>query len=219
MSSTESHRSGDLRELFERPLVKSKTDRATPLAEGHGDRDEVDEQVGHVDEIRVVFAKPGGPEDHNESGDREGESGDDEDETLNLDLETGLERTLARSLLGDATKDSVVSEAYTHADSAASDAESTLQSDVPRLEATKRTGSDRRNSESTKRSHKFGSVLLVVPATALDSPVRMERSNLRSLEHWMRRTSAGTLVPSVTLTMSPETSSEAGSLQGAKRQL
>lgn len=64
-----------------------------------------------------------------------------------------------------------------------------------------------------EKAHKLGSVLEVAPGTGFDSPVRMERSNLRSLEHWMRRTSAGTLVPSVILTTSPETSSEAGNLK------
>ena len=57
----------------------------------------------------------------------------------------------------------------------------------------------------------------MVAATGLLSPVRMERSNLRSLETLKSRISAGTLEPSVILTMSPATSSAAGNLKRSLR--
>lgn len=81
-------------------------------------------------------------------------------------------------------------------------------------------------------SRKEGSVASTAAGTALDSPVRIERSNLRSVETCtknvdqsqsrdqalLRRTeinrmSAGTFVPMVSLTMSPTTSSVAGILR------
>ena len=58
----------------------------------------------------------------------------------------------------------------------------------------------------------LGSVGSVDAAIALLSPVRIERSNLRSLETESRRMSAGTFEPMVILTMSPATRSAAGNL-------
>ena len=60
----------------------------------------------------------------------------------------------------------------------------------------------------------MGSVGSVDAAMALLSPVRMERSNLRSLEMVRRRMSAGTLEPMVILTTSPATRSAAAILPG-----
>src|SRR5271170_5176404 len=61
-------------------------------------------------------------------------------------------------------------------------------------------------------SMKFGSVHSVVAEIGRLSPVRTERSNLRSPEHCRSRKSAGHLLPKLTYTISPTRSAVLRSL-------
>jgi hypothetical protein len=176
---------------------------------GNGTRDTTHDQERHIDPSRVGLPQPSSPKNYDEDDDASDEDRDDQHKAEDFFLQRGHARLGVRGKLRDTTKDSVIASRNTNTQTTATNAVRALEANVVRLEVVLFGALD---CGGDGFRFTCGALLIdkiVKGGVDVFLPVKMERSNIASLETSTRRTSAGSLLPCLTTIMSPGTRSSA----------